>query len=730
VTGTTCNTDGYDSFDNLLKRTDARGVLTSYGYDTLNRITSASYNVGTTGVPATATVGWAYGTSTSSYNNGRPITMTDGVGSENYTYNNLGQMNQLQKVINGTTYTTNYLYNVANEPTKITYPSGRVVQQSVDAIGRLCEVAPSTTGCGSASSPFVTGLGYNAASQVTGFKYGNGIYASLGFSADRMQLNCLDYSTTNRTGSCTHDSTTKFGLTYSYGSAGSNNGLFSSISDSVDSGRNAAYTYDALNRLTAAVTTGSASYPAWGLSETYDRYGNRLAQTAIPSAGCVAPMTCPQPSVNVSTTTNQITGSPYTYDASGNMTNDGYNTLIVYDAENHAVSATNGGSSGAYAYDGNGLRVQKCVPSCTGTGTTTSYVFSGSKVVGEYDYANGTSPTATSPSREYLYAGDNLVTKIDSTGPNYYHQDHLSNRLVTDSSGATIEQMGTYPYGESLYNASGDKLIFTTYERDSESGNDYAMARYYGSRFGRFSSTDPLAGTLDDPQTLNSYTYVRGNPVSLVDPSGQDFFTIGGCTYESVSYSTMGILLGYDYYFVGCQAGGVSLMGSVGAGGTCGADLLCQANVADFAQQQAARDLLHRTNTSADYLRAVAQGANRAAKVIPVVCDGGVFGYAGAQGHTASAAEGFVGYLGEYDTSTGWSNNGLVEGGGKHLSGGIAGNLKGGEPLLFVPITEAGGAVLSKSSIGGYIGTGGNWGFGVGAYVTITSVAGCQQRHP
>jgi uncharacterized protein RhaS with RHS repeats len=90
--------------------------------------------------------------------------MTDGVGSENYTYNNLGQLTQLQKIIGTTTYTTSYAYNLANELTQITYPSNRVVQQSVDAIGRLCEVAPSTTGCGTAASPFITGLGYNVAS--------------------------------------------------------------------------------------------------------------------------------------------------------------------------------------------------------------------------------------------------------------------------------------------------------------------------------------------------------------------------------------------------------------------------------------------------------------------------------------------------------------------------------------------------------------------------------------
>jgi RHS repeat-associated protein len=80
--------------------------------------------------------------------------------------------------------------------------------------------------------------------------------------------------------------------------------------------------------------------------------------------------------------------------------------------------------------------------------------------------------------------------------------------------------MGTFPFGESWYNASNDKLLFTAYERDSESGNDYAQARYNISRLARFSSPDLLAGSTSDPQSLNRYSYVRNIPVMLTDPSG------------------------------------------------------------------------------------------------------------------------------------------------------------------------------------------------------------------
>lgn len=535
VTGTACNTDGYDNFDNLQKKTDARGVLTSYGYDGLNRLTSLTYNVsGATGVPATPSVSFAYGPDSSCNAAhgagciGRLITMTDGVGSENYTYNNLRQITQLDKIILGMIYTNKYTYNLAGEITQITYPSTRVVQQSVDAIGRLCEIAPSTTACGTASSPFSTGYKYNATSEVTDFKYGNGIFASFGFSSGRLQLTCLDYSTTSRNGTCAHDSTTKLGLTYSYGSAGSNNGQISNITDTVDNGRSAAFTFDALYRLTRAVTTGSATYPAWGLSETYDRYGNRSAQSVY--SGCTG-ITCPTNSVTISASTNQITGAPYAYDLSGNMTNDGSNTL-VYDARNRAVSAANGSSAGAYVYDGNGLRVKKCVPNCTSPTTSTVYIFSGSKVIAEYD--NGA--VVGSPSREYIYAGGALLAKIDSSGTKYYHQDHLSNRLVTDSSGNTVTQMGHFPFGESWYNATNDKLLFTSYERDSESGNDYAMARSNMSRLARFSSPDPLPGSTADPQSLNHYPYTRNDPVNFADPTGMNrIFVDPKCAYVDCS---------------------------------------------------------------------------------------------------------------------------------------------------------------------------------------------------
>lgn len=76
---------------------------------------------------------------------------------------------------------------------------------------------------------------------------------------------------------------------------------------------------------------------------------------------------------------------------------------------------------------------------------------------------------------------------------------------------------------------------YTGKERDSESGNDYFGARYYGSSRGRFSSPDPGWMQQADPinpQTWNQYAYVLNNPLRFTDPSGME------CVWEDGSYDS------------------------------------------------------------------------------------------------------------------------------------------------------------------------------------------------
>jgi RHS repeat-associated protein len=115
-----------------------------------------------------------------------------------------------------------------------------------------------------------------------------------------------------------------------------------------------------------------------------------------------------------------------------------------------------------------------------------------------------------------------MLAKIEGGSTIYYHPDHLSARVLTDSAGNVLAQRGHFSFGESWYeNGTATKFKFTTYERDAESGNDYAMARYDVNRLGRFASPDPLSGSTANPQSLNRYPYVANDPVNLVDPSGR-----------------------------------------------------------------------------------------------------------------------------------------------------------------------------------------------------------------
>ncbi|MBX3265736.1 MAG: DNA/RNA non-specific endonuclease [Acidobacteria bacterium] len=121
--------------------------------------------------------------------------------------------------------------------------------------------------------------------------------------------------------------------------------------------------------------------------------------------------------------------------------------------------------------------------------------------------------------------------------------DHLgSPRVVTDEDGRVTSRRDYTAFGEESVTPeraaglgyagpSGTRKGYTGYEKDTESGLDFAQARYYNPTHGRFTSVDPLtaSATIRNPQTFNRYTYVLNSPYKFTDPLGLIPETTGAC---------------------------------------------------------------------------------------------------------------------------------------------------------------------------------------------------------
>ena len=89
--------------------------------------------------------------------------------------------------------------------------------------------------------------------------------------------------------------------------------------------------------------------------------------------------------------------------------------------------------------------------------------------------------------------------------------------------GEEVEVDGTYRMTAQGYGRSDSvRQRFTGYQKDDETGLDFAEARMYQSVHGRFTAIDPLLASAlpGNPQSWNRYIYVGNNPLFRVDRTG------------------------------------------------------------------------------------------------------------------------------------------------------------------------------------------------------------------
>jgi RHS repeat-associated protein len=161
-------------------------------------------------------------------------------------------------------------------------------------------------------------------------------------------------------------------------------------------------------------------------------------------------------------------------------------------------------------------------------GGRTYYVAGGSGVVMEYSEA--LSSTQPQWSKSYVYLGARLLSVITPDGGGgeyveYHHPDRLGTRLISNSSDPSVQGQSTLPYGTVLTaeTSAATTRRFTSYDRSSATGLDYAVNRHYDPQQGRFTQVDPLemnAANLTNPQSLNLYAYCGNDPINNIDPDG------------------------------------------------------------------------------------------------------------------------------------------------------------------------------------------------------------------
>ena len=128
-------------------------------------------------------------------------------------------------------------------------------------------------------------------------------------------------------------------VSYDFHLGNADNGNVYKIINGRDGKRTQNFTYDALNRIAEAWTTG----PNWGEGFTIDPWGNLTNRNPIPGKNNYESLSA-APADH-----NRLSG--FGYDAAGNMTSNG-SASYTYDAESRLL--TSGGVTYSYDGDGNG----------------------------------------------------------------------------------------------------------------------------------------------------------------------------------------------------------------------------------------------------------------------------------------------------------------------------------------------------------------------------------------
>jgi RHS repeat-associated protein len=286
------------------------------------------------------------------------------------------------------------------------------------------------------------------------------------------------------------------------------------------------YGYDDVYRLTSEQRTNTLDDGAYSQSFIYDNLGNRLTKQVSGSTFSELPngtWTYSYNELNQLLTENDGSAvTDYEYDLNGSLTKKKKGTEASnygYDDRNRMVFVDVPSPTGytyTYTYDSLNRRVKKAL---NGIDLGERYLYDGDDVLVDYSLSNGQLAKTANYNTPVL-DGNLSVKKFSEQGEAlyYYMTDGLGSiRNILKSNGVPEKRLDYDAWGVNLQAPSGmfDRYNFTGREYDAETHLHYYRARYYDSNKGRFIS-------LDKSFHNNRYKYCQNNPISFVDPTGED----------------------------------------------------------------------------------------------------------------------------------------------------------------------------------------------------------------
>lgn len=516
----------YDSLGQLTHQTDALSITRFTEYDLLGRKIARTDHWNT---PQATTSNWYYdGSSPSQHAVGKLTSLSNNSSyDKQLTYDAFGRLETSTTTIDGQAYIESSTYDSYGRVLEVTYPTGYKTRNHYHAsLGIVEKITNPVTGY-----TFWQASDFTASGLLKVATFSSGVITSTRGYNEKTGL--TESIKTTSFGTILQDQTYQWDITR-------NLDYFSDNRQGVSED----YVYDDLNRLTTVAGSNGSK------TVQYDDKGNitykegvgtySYSKTSVPSE-CGAENSAAGPHA-----VRRIIGDQnnfYCYDKNGNLVKDGTRTL-KFTAFNKPYEISKGNDKVNFDYDPERSRFKR-VDQKNGVVTTTNYAGSYEKVV-----TNGVTT-------HRIYLGDfaQIIQENGSTQINYFLRDHIGSLVaVVGSLGVVKENTSFDAWGNrrltnlelivdpTNYKSQFTDRGFTGHEHLDLVGLIHMNGRVYDSVIGRFVSADPLIQAPDNLQSLNRYTYVMNNPLSLVDPSGYTSLGAFGGLIRGIAQMVMDIV--------------------------------------------------------------------------------------------------------------------------------------------------------------------------------------------